>query len=104
MGPMTLVGFAHGDRVHRRGKSDIEARHRRVGRRAGSLWLLGWKLGRGLALFGCGGVVYALLCAGCRSILLRCSRQRSLSESVALISPARWLGSAHIVFGILLVV
>ena len=73
--------------------------------------LLGWKSAAGLALFGCGGIVYALLL---RRVPLNIAQVFAAAQFVGVviaaglvlgepISPARWLGIACISLGILLV-
>jgi drug/metabolite transporter (DMT)-like permease len=73
--------------------------------------LLGWKSLAGLALFGCGGLVYAFLL---RRVPLNIAQVFAAAQFVGVviaaslvlgepISPARWLGIACISFGIALV-
>ena len=73
--------------------------------------LLGWKSAAGLALFGCGGIVYALLL---RRVPLNIAQVFAAAQFVGVviaaglvlgepISPARWLGIACISLGIVLV-
>lgn len=73
--------------------------------------VLGWKSAAGLALFGCGGVVYAFLL---RQVPLNVAQSFTAAQFVGVIvaaslvlgepiSPARWLGIALISFGIALV-
>jgi drug/metabolite transporter (DMT)-like permease len=73
--------------------------------------ILGWKSMAGLALFGCGGVVYAFLL---RRVPLNVAVSFTAAQFVGVIiaaslvlgepiSPARWLGIACISFGIVLV-
>jgi inner membrane transporter RhtA len=73
--------------------------------------VLGWKSMAGLALFGCGGVVYALLL---RQVPLNVAQSFTAAQFVGVIiaaslvlgepiSPARWLGIACICFGICVV-
>ena len=73
--------------------------------------ILGWKSAAGLALFGLGGIVYAILL---RSISLNLAQVFAASQFVGVvlaaglvlgepISPARWVGIAFVSFGILLV-
>ena len=73
--------------------------------------LLGWKSAAGLALFGCGGIVYALLL---RRVPLNVAQVFAAAQFVGVaitaglvlgepISPARWLGIACISLGIVLV-
>src|SRR5438876_10328580 len=70
--------------------------------------ILGWKSVAGLALFGCGGVVYALLL---RRVPLTVAVPFTAAQFVGVIiaaspvlgapiSPARWLGSSCISLGI----
>jgi small multidrug resistance pump len=73
--------------------------------------LLGWKSAAGLALFGCGGVVYALLLRRVPLNVAVCFTAAQfvgviLAASLVLgepISPARWLGIACICLGIFVV-
>lgn len=73
--------------------------------------LIGWKSAAGLALFGCGGIVYALLL---RRVPLNIAVSFTAAQFVGVIlaaslvlgepiSPARWLGIACICFGIFVV-
>jgi drug/metabolite transporter (DMT)-like permease len=73
--------------------------------------LLGWKSLAGLALFGCGGMLYAVLL---RQVPLNVAQVFAAAQFVGVvmvaslmlgepISPARWLGIGCICFGILLV-
>jgi drug/metabolite transporter (DMT)-like permease len=73
--------------------------------------LLGWKSVAGLALFGCGGIVYSFLL---RQVPLNIAQVVTSAQFVGVvvaaslvlgepISPARWLGIACIGFGIVLV-
>ena len=73
--------------------------------------VLGWKSAAGLALFGCGGIVYAVLL---RSIPLNIAQVFAASQFIGVvlaacivlgepISLARWVGIAFVSFGILLV-
>jgi drug/metabolite transporter (DMT)-like permease len=73
--------------------------------------LLGWKSAAGLALFGCGGIVYALLL---RRVPLNIAQVFAAAQFVGVviaaglvlgepISPARWVGIACISLGIVLV-
>lgn len=73
--------------------------------------ILGWKSMVGLALFGCGGVVYAFLL---RQVPLNVAVSFTAAQFIGVvvaaslvlgepISPARWLGVACISFGIVLV-
>lgn len=73
--------------------------------------LLGWKSAAGLALFGCGGIVYAFLL---RQVPLNVAQSFTAAQFVGVIiaaslvlgepiSPARWLGIACICFGIFVV-
>ena len=73
--------------------------------------VLGWKSAAGLALFGCSGLLYAVLL---RSVPLNLAQVFTASQFVGVIiaacivlgepiSPVRWLGIACICFGILLV-
>ena len=73
--------------------------------------VLGWKSAAGLALFGCSGLLYAVLL---RSVPLNLAQVFAASQFVGVIiaacivlgepiSPVRWLGIACICFGILLV-
>jgi len=73
--------------------------------------LLGWKSVAGLALFGCGGIRYAVLL---RQLPLNVAQVFAAAQFVGVImaaglmlgepiSPARWLGIGCICFGILLV-
>jgi drug/metabolite transporter (DMT)-like permease len=73
--------------------------------------LLGWKSAAGLALFGCGGIVYPLLL---RRVPLNIAQVFAAAQFVGVviaaglvlgepISPARWFGIACISLGIVLV-
>ena len=73
--------------------------------------VLGWKSAAGLALFGCGGILYAILL---RSIPLNFAQAFTAAQFVGVIlaaslvlgepiSPMRWAGIACISLGILLV-
>jgi drug/metabolite transporter (DMT)-like permease len=73
--------------------------------------MLGWKSVAGLALFGCGGIVYALLL---RRVPLNIAQVFTSAQFVGVIvaanlvlgdpiSPAHWLGIACISLGIALV-
>jgi drug/metabolite transporter (DMT)-like permease len=73
--------------------------------------VLGWKSAAGLALFGCGGILYAVLL---RSVSLNLAQVLASAQFVGVvlaaslvlgepISPARWIGIACISFGIVLV-
>ena len=73
--------------------------------------VLGWKSAAGLALFGCGGIVYAVLL---RRVPLNIAVSFTAAQFVGVIlaaslvlrepiSPARWLGIACICFGIFVV-
>jgi drug/metabolite transporter (DMT)-like permease len=73
--------------------------------------LLGWKSAAGLALFGCGGIVYAFVL---RQVPLNVAQSFTAAQFVGVIiaaslvlgepiSPARWLGIACICFGIFVV-
>jgi drug/metabolite transporter (DMT)-like permease len=73
--------------------------------------VFGWKSAAGLALFGCGGILYAVLL---RSISLNVAQVFAASQFVGVvlaagfvlgepISPARWIGIGFVSFGILLV-
>ena len=73
--------------------------------------ILGWKSAAGLALFGCGGILYAVLL---RSVSLNLAQVLASAQFVGVvlaasmvlgepISPARWVGIACISFGIVLV-
>ena len=75
------------------------------------LGLLGWKSVVGLGLFGCGGIVYALLL---RRVPLNIAQVITSAQFVGVvvaaslvlgepISPARWVGIACIGLGIALV-
>lgn len=75
------------------------------------LGLLGWKSVAGLALFGCGGILYAVLL---RRVPLNVAQVFAAAQFVGVvmaaglvlgepISLARWLGIGCICFGILLV-
>ena len=73
--------------------------------------LLGWKSAAGLALFGCGGVLYAVLL---RWVPLNVAQVFAATQFVGVvlaaslvlgeaISPARWLGIAFVSIGVLVV-
>jgi drug/metabolite transporter (DMT)-like permease len=73
--------------------------------------VLGWKSAAGLALFACGGVLYAILL---RSISLNLAQVFAAMQFVGVvlaaalvlgepISAARWIGIAFVSLGILLV-
>ena len=73
--------------------------------------VLGWKSAAGLALFGCGGILYAVLL---RSVALNLAQVFAAAQFVGVvlaaslvlsepISPVRWVGIAFVSFGILLV-
>ena len=73
--------------------------------------VLGWKSAAGLALFGCGGILYPVLL---RSIPLNLAQVFAAAQFIGVvlaaclvlgepISPARWVGIAFVSFGILLV-
>jgi drug/metabolite transporter (DMT)-like permease len=73
--------------------------------------VLGWKSAAGLALFGCGGILYAVLL---RSVPLNLAQIFAAAQFVGVvlaaslvlsepISPARWIGIAFVSLGILLV-
>jgi drug/metabolite transporter (DMT)-like permease len=73
--------------------------------------ILGWKSMAGLALFGCGGVVYAFLL---RQVPLNVAVSFTAAQFVGVviaaslvlgepISPARWLGIACISLGVFVV-
>ena len=73
--------------------------------------LFGWKSAAGLALFGCGGMLYAVLL---RAIPLNVAQVFAAMQFVGVvlaaslvlgetISPARWVGIAFVSVGILLV-
>lgn len=73
--------------------------------------VLGWKSAAGLALFGCGGILYAVLL---RSVSLNLAQVFAATQFVGVvlaaalilgepISPARWVGIAFVSLGILLV-
>ena len=73
--------------------------------------LLGWKSVAGLALFGCGGILYAFLL---RRVPLNVAQVFTSAQFIGVvvaaslvlgepISAARWLGIACISFGIVLV-
>ena len=73
--------------------------------------LIGWKSAAGLALFGCGGILYAVLL---RSVSLNLAQVFTATQFVGVvlaagfvlgepISPARWVGIAFVSLGILLV-
>ena len=106
----TLVGFAAmiaftvAANIMLKLGADVPAAQRIFG-------LLGWKSVAGLALFGCGGIVYAFLL---RRVLLNVAQSFTAAQFVGVvlaasfvlgepISPARWLGIACICFGIFVV-
>jgi len=109
--PTTLVGFAAmialtvaANLMLKLGAGVTEAQRILFG-------VLGWKSVAGLALFGCGGVVYAFLL---RRVPLNVAVSFTAAQFVGVvvaaslvlgepISPARWLGIACISFGIVLV-
>ena len=73
--------------------------------------VLGWKSAAGLALFGCGGLLYAVLL---RSVALNLAMVFAAAQFIGVvlaaclvlgepITPARWVGIAFVSFGILLV-
>ena len=111
MQPITLLGFAAmvactvaANLMLKLGAGVPEAQRILFG-------LLGWKSAAGLALFGCGGIVYALLL---RRVPLNIAQVFAAGQFVGVviaaglvlgepISPARWLGIACISLGILLV-
>ena len=73
--------------------------------------VFGWKSAAGLALFGCGGIVYGVLL---RRVPLNLAQVFASAQFVGVviaaslvlgepISPARWFGIAYISFGIVLV-
>jgi drug/metabolite transporter (DMT)-like permease len=73
--------------------------------------VLGWKSAAGLVLFGCAGLLYAVLL---RSISLNLAQVFAAAQFVGVvfaaalvlgepISPARWIGIAFVSLGILLV-
>jgi drug/metabolite transporter (DMT)-like permease len=73
--------------------------------------VLGWKSAAGLALFGCGGIIYALLLrrvplnvavsfTGAQFVGVILAASLVLGEPI---SPTRWLGIACICFGIFVV-
>lgn len=73
--------------------------------------VLGWKSAAGLALFGCGGILYAILL---RSIPLNLAQVFAATQFIGVIlaaslilgepiSAARWIGIAFVLLGILLV-
>ena len=111
MQPITLLGFVAviactvaANLMLKLGASVPEAQRVLFG-------LLGWKSAAGLALFGCGGIVYALLL---RRVPLNIAQVFAAPQFVAVIiaaglvlgepiSPARWLGIACIGLGIVLV-
>ena len=65
--------------------------------------ILGWKSMAGLALFGCGGVVYAFLPPQVPLNTVRRGGHRRQPGAGRAISPARWLGIACISLGIFVV-
>jgi drug/metabolite transporter (DMT)-like permease len=109
--PTTLVGFAAmialtvgANLMLKLGAGVTEAQRILFG-------ILGWKSIAGLALFGCGGVVYAFLL---RQVPLNVAVSFTAAQFVGVviaaslvlgepISPARWLGIACISLGIFLV-
>jgi drug/metabolite transporter (DMT)-like permease len=109
--PTTLVGFAAmialtvaANLMLKLGASITDAQRVLFG-------ILGWKSMAGLALFGCGGVVYAFLL---RQVPLNVAVSFTAAQFVGVviaaslvlgepISPVRWLGVACISFGIVLV-
>lgn len=111
MAPTTLVGFAAmiaftvaANLMLKLGAGVPEAQRVFFG-------LLGWKSAAGLALFGCGGIVYAFLL---RQVPLNVAQSFTAAQFVGVIiaaslvlgepiSPARWLGIACICFGIFVV-
>ncbi len=111
MAPTTLVGFAAmiaftvaANLMLKLGAGVPEAQRVLFG-------LLGWKSAAGLALFGCGGIVYAFLL---RQVPLNVAQSFTAAQFVGVIiaaslvlgepiSPARWLGIACICFGIFVV-
>jgi drug/metabolite transporter (DMT)-like permease len=111
MHPITLLGFVAviactvaANLMLKLGASVPEAQRNLFG-------LLGWKSAAGLALFGCGGIVYALLL---RRVPLNVAQVFAAAQFVGVviaaglvlgepISPARWLGIACISLGIVLV-
>jgi len=111
MQPITLLGFVAviactvaANLMLKLGASVPEAQRVLFG-------LLGWKSAAGLALFGCGGIVYALLL---RRVPLNIAQVFAAAQFVGVviaaglvlgepISPARWLGIACISLGIVLV-
>jgi drug/metabolite transporter (DMT)-like permease len=73
--------------------------------------LFGWKSAAGLVLFGCGGILYAVLL---RSVALNLAQVFTAAQFIGVIlaaslvlgepiSLARWVGIACVSFGILLV-
>jgi drug/metabolite transporter (DMT)-like permease len=73
--------------------------------------VLGWKSLAGLAVFGCGGIIYAVLL---RRVPLNIAQVFAAAQFIGVvvaatlvlgepISPARWVGIACISFGIILV-
>ena len=75
------------------------------------LGVLGWKSAAGLALFGCGGILYAVLL---HAVSLNLAHVFAAAQFIGVvlaaclvlgepISPARWVGIAFVSFGILLV-
>jgi drug/metabolite transporter (DMT)-like permease len=111
MQPTTLLGFVAviactvtANLMLKLGASVPEAQRVLVG-------LLGWKSAAGLALFGCGGIVYALLL---RRVPLNIAQVFAAAQFVGVViaaglvlgepmSPARWVGIACISLGIVLV-
>ena len=75
------------------------------------LGILGWKSTVGLALFGCGGLLYAVLL---RSVALNLAQVFTATQFIGVvlaaslvlgepISPARWVGIALVTAGLVLV-
>ena len=73
--------------------------------------VMGWQSAAGLALFGCGGILYAVLL---RSVSLNLAQVFAATQFIGVIlaanlilgepiSPARWIGIVFVSFGILLV-
>ena len=109
--PMTLLGFAAmiaftvaANLMLKLGAGVPEAQRVLFG-------LIGWKSAAGLGLFGCGGIVYAILL---RRVPLNVAVSFTAAQFVGVIlaanlvmgepiSPARWLGLACICFGIIVV-
>src|SRR5215469_9435876 len=108
---MTLLGFAAmialtvaANLMLKLGAGVPEAERIRFG-------LIGWKSAAGLGLFGCGGIVYAILL---RRVALNVAVTFTAAQLVGVIlagslvlgepiSPARWLGILCISSGIVLV-